>query len=78
MKRNTVSQEKMEAARQRSDDRKAEKEMMRECSMCLGPCDLQIHQATVRLHDWFRQKIEAYLALLDNPAPQPVVKAPVK
>ncbi len=27
---------------------------MRECRVCLGVCDPAIHEATLRVHAWFR------------------------
>lgn len=43
---------------------------MSECKTCLGRCDAQIHESTLRIHRWFKAKICRSLE------PRPIIAAP--
>jgi len=40
---------------------------LRECRVCMGPHDAEIHDASLSIHRWFRGEVTKYLVDPDGP-----------
>lgn len=49
---------------------------MADCSVCLGSCDKEIHQATVRVRKWFRSYVTRSITKVDLSNKKPPVPPP--
>ena len=50
---------------------------MADCSVCLGACDKEIHQATVRVRKWFRSYVIRSITKVDTSNKKPANPDPV-
>jgi hypothetical protein len=42
-----------------------------ECKLCLGRCDHEIHNATERLHEWWKRRLDLVTTPVVLPKSQP-------
>jgi hypothetical protein len=44
---------------------------MSECKLCLGPCSREVHGASLRLHRWWKARLDFVMLPVRLPQPQP-------